>query len=77
MPYTDLQQLSDTEFKRLSGVNRNTFAEMVSVLQPHLDRQGRRGGQAKLSVEEQLLVALEKGARGSESVSHRGELGLA
>jgi hypothetical protein len=59
MPYTDLQQLSDTEFKRLSGVNRNTFAEMVSVLQPHLDRQGRRGGQAKLSVEEQLLVALE------------------
>lgn len=50
---------------------------MVEVLQPHLDRQGHRGGQAKLSVEEQLLVALEKGARVSESVSHRGELGLA
>lgn len=59
MPYTELQQLSDTEFKRLSGVSRNTFAEMVEVLQPQLDRQGRRGGQAKLSVEEQLLVALE------------------
>ncbi|MEP0924349.1 transposase family protein [Leptolyngbya sp. ST-U4] len=32
---------------------------MVEVLHPHLDRQGQRGGQAKLSVEDQLLVALE------------------
>jgi hypothetical protein len=32
---------------------------MVKVLQPDLERQGRRGGQAKLSVEDQLLVALE------------------
>ncbi|BAU44954.1 transposase family protein [Leptolyngbya sp. O-77] len=36
---------------------------MVEVLRPHLgphlDRQGQRGGQAKLSVEDQLLVALE------------------
>jgi len=32
---------------------------MVGVLRPHLERQGRRGGQPKLSVEDQLLVALE------------------
>ncbi len=32
---------------------------MVEVLRPHLGRQGRRGGQAKLNVEDQLLVALE------------------
>jgi hypothetical protein len=32
---------------------------MVEVLHPYLDRQGQRGGQAKLSVEDQLLVALE------------------
>ena len=43
----------------MCGVSRQTFAEMVGVLRPHLERQGRRGGQPKLSVEDQLLVALE------------------
>ena len=55
MPYTELQQLSGGEFKRLCG----TFAEMVAVLFPHSACQGRRGGQSKLSVKDQLLVALE------------------
>jgi hypothetical protein len=32
---------------------------MSEVLRPHLERQGRRGGQNKLSVEDQLLVTLE------------------
>lgn len=59
MRYTDLQHLSGTEFKRLCGVSRNTFKEMVEVLHTHLERQGRRGGQNKLSVEDQLLVTLE------------------
>ena len=59
MRYTGLQLLSGGEFKRLCGVSRETFAEMVAVLRPHLERQGRRGGQPKLSVEDQLLVALE------------------
>lgn len=59
MVYSELQFLSDGEFKRLCGVSRTTFAEIVEVLRPHLDRQRRRGGQAKLSVEDQLLVALE------------------
>jgi hypothetical protein len=59
MLYTELQQLSEAEFKRLCGVRRDTFAEMSAILHPHLERQGRRGGQAKLSVEDQLLVALE------------------
>jgi hypothetical protein len=59
MRYTDLQRLSGTEFKRLCGVSRDTFADMVEVLRPHLERQGCRGGQNKLSVEDQLLVTLE------------------
>jgi hypothetical protein len=59
MPYSDLQHLSAAEFKRLCGVSRNTFSEMAEVLQPHLERLGRRGGQNKLSVEDQLLVTLE------------------
>jgi len=59
MLYTQLQQLSGAEFKRLCEVGRETFAEMVEVVRPALERRGRRGGQAKLSVEDQLLVALE------------------
>jgi len=59
MRYSELEYLSKPEFKRLCEVGRETFSEMVEVLRPHLDRQGHRGGQAKLSVEDQLLVALE------------------
>ena len=59
MPYTDIQHLSVTEFKRLCGVRSETFNEMVEMLRPQLERQGQRGGQNKLSVEDQLLMTLE------------------
>lgn len=59
MTYEDIQQLNPPQFKRFCGVSRDTFRAMVSVLRPHLDRTGKRGGQAKLSVEDQLLVTLE------------------
>ncbi len=59
MTYIDLQHLSAIEFKRLCGVSRDTFSQMVEVLRPDLERQGQRGGQNKLSTEDQLLVTLE------------------
>jgi len=59
MAYIDLQHLSAAEFKRLCGVSRDTFNEMVEVLRPHLERQGQRGGQNKLSTQDQLLVTLD------------------
>lgn len=59
MAYIDLEHLSAAEFKRLCGVSRDTFGEMVEVLRPYLERQGQRGGQNKLSTEDQLLVTLE------------------
>ena len=59
MSYADLQHLSDSEFKRLCGVSRDTFACMVEVLRPDLETEGRRGGQNKLSTEDQLLITLE------------------
>ena len=59
MRYTELEQLSNPEFKRLCGVSRRTFGEMAEILRPQLDRSGKRGGQAKLSVDDQLLVAME------------------
>lgn len=60
MAYIESQQLSDAEFKRLCRVSRNTFAEMVKVLRPRLQRQGRRGRQNKLSTEDELLVCWNK-----------------
>ena len=58
MAYIDLEHLSATEFKRLCGVSRDTFSEMVEVLRPYLERSCQRGGQNKLSIENQLLVTL-------------------
>lgn len=54
----EVQSLSPAEFQRLTGVRRETFEHMVAYLTPHLQQQGHRGGQNKLSVAEQLLICL-------------------
>lgn len=59
MTYEQLKNLKPTEFKRLCGVHIATFKRMVEVLRPDLERTGKRGGQPKLSVEDQLLITLE------------------
>ncbi len=59
MTYEQLKQLKPSGFKRRCGVHRETFEQMVEWLRPHLDRTGKRGGQCKLSVEDQLLLVLE------------------
>ncbi len=59
MTYEQLKHLKASAFKRKCGVQRETFEQMVEVLRSHLDRRGKRGGQCKLSVENQLLLVLE------------------
>lgn len=59
MTYNQLKHLKSSAFKRRCGVRPETFEQMVEALRPHLDRRGKRGGQAKLSVEDQLLLVLE------------------
>jgi hypothetical protein len=59
MTYDQLKHLKPSTFKRRCGVHPETFKQMVDLLRPHLDRRGKRGGQTKLSVEDQLLVVLE------------------
>lgn len=76
MAYIDLQYLA-AEFKRLCGVSRGTFTQMVAVLRPNLERQGQRGGHNKLSVEDQLLVTLEYWRVLPQPVSYRNQLGIA
>ena len=59
MTYEQVKDLKPSAFKRRCGVQPETFKQMVELLHPHLDRTGKRGGQAKLRVEDQLLLVLE------------------
>lgn len=59
MTYEQLKHLKPSAFKRRCGVQPETFERMAVLLRPDLDRSGKRGGQCKLSVEDQLLVVLE------------------
>ncbi|MEM9772209.1 MAG: transposase family protein, partial [Cyanobacteria bacterium P01_D01_bin.73] len=55
----DLNQLPPSQFRRWCGVDRTTFHAMVDVLRPSLERQGKRGGQNRLSVEDQLVLTFQ------------------
>jgi hypothetical protein len=58
--YDQLSGLRDTQFKRLTGVQRTTFATMVEILaSADASRKARGGRASKLSVEDRLLMALE------------------
>ena len=54
------QKLSEEKFKRIIGVKKKTFGEMVSILRTAYVEKHKRGGRnPKLSIEEMLLLALE------------------
>ena len=59
MTYEQIKKLNAGDFKRLSGVKPTLFQEMVEVLKHELPKPRQRGGQPKLSIENQLLIALE------------------
>ena len=55
MRYDTIQHLKDTDFKRLTGVQRETFEEMLKVVEKGLRDFGRP---PKLSRADQLLMTL-------------------
>jgi hypothetical protein len=55
MRYETIEHLKDTDFKRLTGVRRETFEEMLQVVEKGLDDFGRP---PKLSRADQLLMTL-------------------
>jgi Helix-turn-helix of DDE superfamily endonuclease len=59
MTYKQIKNLEEKEFKRLCGVKPKLFKEMVEVLKEKSLKGRPRGGQTKLSVEDQLLITLE------------------
>ncbi len=56
MRYDAVEGLSPREFKRLTGVKRETFERMLEVLRQSEQRKKRLGGPSKLSLADQLLL---------------------
>ena len=60
LKYEQVKSLSDEQFRRLTGVKRSTFDKMIKILEEEDKKKKRKGGRRnKLSIEHQLLMALE------------------
>lgn len=60
MKYDQIQDLPDEQFRRLTGVKRKTFERMLGILREEDQSKKVKGGRKnKLSIENQLLMALE------------------
>ncbi|TCB36958.1 transposase family protein [Acinetobacter sp. ANC 4910] len=55
MKYIDSKKLSETQFKRYTGISWSTFYLMLEQVQKHVPVKGRP---PKLSVEDQVLLCL-------------------
>jgi hypothetical protein len=59
MTYERVKNLPTADFKRLTGVDSETFALMVKVVSAEKAFHKKMGRPSKLSVEEKVLIALE------------------
>ena len=58
--YEAIQKLSPTEFRRLTGVRKETFVQMISIVKEAEKQRMSHGGKpSRLIVEDKLLMALE------------------
>lgn len=62
MKYWQAIKLSSKEFKRLTGVKRQTFRLMVRLVKAEAKKKKKTGRRAKLIIEDQVLVALQHAA---------------
>ena len=55
-----IKRYSNTKFRRITGVKRETFEKMIEILEPvHIKKMTKGGRKPALTVEEMLLAALE------------------
>ena len=60
MKYDQIRDLPDEQFRRLTGIKRQTFKKMLKILEEDDKNKKIKGGRKnKLSLENQLLMALE------------------
>lgn len=62
--YKEIEQLSEEQFRRLTGVKKGTFEEMVDILtrvekEAENKRYRRTGRKSHLSIESKILMTLE------------------
>jgi len=58
--YEAVNKLSSIEFRRLTGVKKTTFIQMIAVVKEVKNkRTSRRGKPSHLSIEDRLLMTLE------------------
>jgi hypothetical protein len=77
MIYERIENLKPEEFKRLTGVYPETFSLMVKIVSAEKVFHKKLGRPSKLSVEEQILMALscESSKLLIETDGERGERG--
>lgn len=60
MKYDQISNLTEEQFRRLTGVKRTTFMRMLEILtEADCKRKAKGGRKNKLSVADQLLLTLE------------------
>jgi hypothetical protein len=60
MKYEIIKSYSEKQFRRITGVKRQTFEKMLEILRPKLREKLSRGGRnPKLTLDEMLLASLE------------------
>ena len=60
MKYEIIKEYKEEQFRRITGVKRATFEKMVEILKKsYAEKHRKRGRNLKLSIENQLLAALE------------------
>jgi len=60
MKYEQVKELEEEKFRRLTGVKHSTFLKMLDILkEADLKKKARGGRKNKLTIENQLLMALE------------------
>ena len=60
MKYEKINEYDEKKFRRIAGVKRATVEKMVEILKKsYAEKHKRRGRKPKLSIENQLLAALE------------------
>jgi transposase len=60
MRYEQLENMAEEQFRRLTGVKRSTFETMKEILESAHQKKKTKGGRpSKLSIADQLLMALE------------------
>ena len=58
--YKTVNKLSAIEFRRLAGVQKDTFSEMVSIVkEAECKRMSREGKAPHLGIEDRVLMTLE------------------